>query len=675
MGRVVVCCVFLIFPSLLAHTTEQPVIPAVFLSEPPVIDGELDDNCWNKAPAVSDFYDTSEGILASEPTTAWIAYDDRSIYVAFKCIDSRPETIRRQQRKRGGDISGDDFVGVDFDSYHTHGDISWFDVTARGTQTEKIAGGTGTKIEWIGDWQAAAKLQSEGWTAEMAIPFSMLKYHANQTVMGIAFVRRHPRSGEMWVCPNVGPNFNASLFYDWTGLRLPKIRPRPFIMGYSLMEKIPKDVEETKKIWDFQAGLDVKCRFTSDLIGVATVYPDFKNVEQQVESIDFSYAKIWYPDRRPFFQEGRDYMASDSLFYSRNIGEIDAGAKFFGKAGNFSLGVLDVLDIEEVNHLVGKFGQSFTDKGGWNMDFVSRANDIESGNHAARLSGWLAKKGEKRNYNCNFGLAKSQTEGTGGDGIIKGIYFSTDGGPRTISISTGYEDVGKEYFSLDGFVPEVDKVGGWARVGFHDEFDKGTIHGWNINLSGNRYAHHDGSLFYQGLSFSTGTWTREETGCSLSLSASERISKQKKFSDKTCRLGIYWLGSNLYRSGGASLRLGRVADGDYAYTSLSQGLDITDDWTCRLNAEYRYMGSEQNHSRWQVVFSTNYTITNERGLGARIVAHWEDTNINLREDINVNLMFRQAVRKGMDIFFIYGNPNAAKTEHRFALKIVLPLYR
>ncbi|HIE27229.1 TPA: hypothetical protein EYP66_08080 [Candidatus Poribacteria bacterium] len=186
MGRVITCSAFLfIFLSLLAHATEQvehpdevgSVIPAVFFSAPPVIDGELDDSCWEEAPSVNDFYDTSKGVPATESTTAWIAYDGENIYVAFKCVDSRPEIISRQERKRGGDIWSDDFVGVDFDSYHSHGDISWFDVTARGTQKENIAGGTGTKIEWIGDWQAAAKLQPDGWTAEMAIPFSLLKYH------------------------------------------------------------------------------------------------------------------------------------------------------------------------------------------------------------------------------------------------------------------------------------------------------------------------------------------------------------------------------------------------------------------------------------------------------------------------------------------------------------------
>jgi len=244
-----------------------------------------------------------------------------------------------------------------------------------------------------------------------------------------------------------------------------------------------------------------------------------------------------------------------------------------------------------------------------------------------------------------------------------------------ISVSTGYEDINKEYNALDGFVPEVDKVGGWTGIGYHDEFEKGLIQGWNINLNGNRYEYHDNSLFYQGISISAGTWTRGETGCNLSLSASDRMSDKEQFSDKTCRLGIYWLGSDLYRSGGASFKFGRRAGGNYVYTSLSQGFAVTDDWTSRLNVEYRYMSSQQNRSDWQVVFSTNYTITDERGLGARIVAHGGNAKVDLREDINVNLMFRQAVRKGMDVFFIYGNPNVEKTEHRFALKIVLPLYR
>jgi hypothetical protein len=79
------------------------------------------------------------------------------------------------------------------------------------------------------------------------------------------------------------------------------------------------------------------------------------------------------------------------------------------------------------------------------------------------------------------------------------------------------------------------------------------------------------------------------------------------------------------------------------------------------------MSNQPERYSWQAVFSTNYTITDERGVGARIVARQGKTN--------VNLMFRQAVRKGMDVFFIYGNPNAEETEHRFALKIVVPIYR
>ena len=300
------------------------------------------------------------------------------------------------------------------------------------------------------------------------------------------------------------------------------------------------------------------------------------------------------------------------------------------------------------------------------MDFVSRANDAE-GNHAARLSGWLAKKGKKRSYDCNFGLARSQTDGIGGDGSTKIVSLSTDGGPRTISAAAKYEDIGKEYNSLDGFVPEVDKVGVGAEVGYHDEFEKGLIQGWNISLNGNRYEHHGGGLFYRGVSIGAGTWTKGETGCKLSFSASDRMSLEKKFSDKTFGLGIYWLGSDLYRNGWVSLSSGRRAGGDYIYTSLSQGFDITDDWTFRLNVEYMHLSSQPELPNWQIVFSTNYTITDERGLGARIIARGGNTN--------VNLMFRQAVRSGMDAFFIYGNPNAEETEHRFALKIVLPLYR
>ena len=79
--RLILSVFLFMFLPLLAYSIKQAVIPAVFLFAPPVIDGELNDSCWQEAPSVNDFYDTSKGIPANEPTTAWIAYDDRNIYI------------------------------------------------------------------------------------------------------------------------------------------------------------------------------------------------------------------------------------------------------------------------------------------------------------------------------------------------------------------------------------------------------------------------------------------------------------------------------------------------------------------------------------------------------------------------------------------------------------------
>lgn len=79
-----------------------PPLPAVVAEVAPVIDGDLSDECWQAASKITDFYYLESGGRAGEPTTAWIAYHNRNIYVAFDCKDSRPESVHAQQQKRGG---------------------------------------------------------------------------------------------------------------------------------------------------------------------------------------------------------------------------------------------------------------------------------------------------------------------------------------------------------------------------------------------------------------------------------------------------------------------------------------------------------------------------------------------------------------------------------------------
>ena len=131
-------------------TLRAPVSPtmiAVKVDQPPRIDGRLDDPCWQSATHVVDFWRMENSAPEYERTEAWICYDRENIYVAWYCHDSQPNRIVAQQKKRGGSLQSDDWVGIDLDVDFAKRQTYWFDVSAGGCQVENIPGGSVSKIE------------------------------------------------------------------------------------------------------------------------------------------------------------------------------------------------------------------------------------------------------------------------------------------------------------------------------------------------------------------------------------------------------------------------------------------------------------------------------------------------------------------------------------------------
>ncbi len=146
---------------------ERPHIQAVKVNESPNIDGLLDDPAWQRAAKVTGFWRTDFDEMASEQTEVLICHDDEHLYVAFLCHDSQPQLIQAQQRKRGGAFWNDDSVSLGIDPLNrprfTPDQPTYiFYVKPVGTQDEIVPSGAAAKIEWRGDWKAAAKITEKG---------------------------------------------------------------------------------------------------------------------------------------------------------------------------------------------------------------------------------------------------------------------------------------------------------------------------------------------------------------------------------------------------------------------------------------------------------------------------------------------------------------------------------
>ncbi len=639
-------------------------IQAFKAEEAPKIDGVLDDICWQRLPDTDDFRYEEGGAPVPEKTQAWICYDSRCIYVAFRCMDSQPDKIAAQQKKRGGAIWSDDYVGCYIDPWHAHGPTYHFNVTPRGTQQQEFPGDGGSKIEWQGDWTAAARTDETGWTAEMAIPWPILKYPKNQDTIGLYFFRRHARTDGSWCSPYLGPHEDISLMYDWVGLEPPSPKLNSIALHYTNV-----GLGGVR----FQNGLDIKKQLSQQVNGLITINPDFGSVEQNVENIDFTYSPRVLSDKRPFFAEGGTphHESEYRMFYSRDIEEVDFGTKVTGHTGSHEFAGLMTTSGRGDRHIFYKSRWTIGQDNRIGLAAVStREPGIE--NNVLSAYGRLGKRTASRFDYCEYQLMKSFTPGAGGDGTITLVGAGGEGGPRQFGWGLWYQDVQPDYYAADGIVPEPDLKGWNYHIDYWDEYADGWIRGWSIELYGVGQRLHSNDLLSRGLSLDAGIWTLNNyyhLGFWRGAYRDESTAGDGSFityRDRTYSLGYGWNQNDMYERGWIDLTFGKVAGGRSLHCQMKQAFKLGDPFHIDLNVEFVKMTGPYARRDRQVVASLSYDLSSERSVSARLIER--DGTLNL------SLGFRQAVSRGEDIYILFGDPNADKTVNRVVVKLIRPLF-
>jgi hypothetical protein len=363
-----------------------PVALAVRTSTPPRIDGRLDDAAWAQAPAIAGFTqrDPDEGEPVSEATEARILYDDQAIYVSARLHDRSPVTSRLGRRDMAP--SSSDWFRVSFDSYHDRRTAFRFEVNPAGVRRDAaISGASGDgDLAWDAVWDAASGTDEDGWTAEMRIPFSQLRFApAEEQVWGVQLERVIDRTQELalFAFSSKAETGGVPAYGNLTGLR--GIRPGrpleliPYVLSQGTFARTGSDPFASDREFDAKAGLDARYRITSNLTLAATVNPDFGQVEVDPAIINLTAFETRLEEKRPFFVEGASSFRfggningpganAGTLLYSRRLGRapqvgiradetsipgttgIAAAAKLAGKtASGWSVGVLEAVTNEE----------------------------------------------------------------------------------------------------------------------------------------------------------------------------------------------------------------------------------------------------------------------------------------------------------------------------------------
>jgi hypothetical protein len=633
-----------------------PTVPAVKVDQPPRIDGRLDDACWQSATHITGFWRMENSAPEYEPTEAWICYDRERIYVAWYCHDSQPNRIVAQQKKRGGSLQSDDWVGIDLDVDFDKQSPYWFDVSAGGCQVESIPGGSVSKIEWRGDWQAATTRVKDGWQAEMALPLSIFRYPKGQTTFGFVLIRRLSREDDWSVWPAIGSQFELTREAAWTGLDLPMPRRRPVLMPYLLAE-----VGDTENE-GFTAGLDAKYLLPKGLQSMFSYNPDFRDIEDVVESIDFTYVERYLPEYRPFFLEGGGYQPYSTIFYSRRIQDFDAGVKLFGNSGRHAVGALATAEFGDALNLAVKDQYGLTPCHDLTLSFVQHRAPGEPLNLAYGLD--TDQRFPKADGETGYWVSwmGSRTEGPGGDGRHAGAGWRRER-PIGLSYDVGWDSTSLGFQPALGYVPETDVHSTWLDLNHRRRYESGPVleRMWFANLS--QGAASTGPRWHASVDHFVNR--RDQRGLWLGAGAGSRDG----FPEYTLSATAEWCNRDIYRNGSLGLSWGERLRQPYRYASLSAGRQLADRLSARLTAERAYSSELDENgnptaasSRQQYVLGLTYDVTWEKSVGARLVTRDDGTNWYLA--------YRQRVRSGADVWMIVGDPNAARFTRRLAVKLV-----
>ncbi len=357
-------CTIISAPSLASETANQSTgefIPAK-AAEPIVLDGILDDNVWQIATRYDNFTTASPdvGLEPTQSTSVQLGYDTDHLYFAIRAFDAEPALIKSAIMGWDALYSGD-YVGVYVDALNdSHG--AWaFLVNAHGSQGDCLAGPTG-EIESSPDntWQAAANLDSLGYTVEIAIPLRSLRFRAGQKVdMGIIFERRVSRSTEYSYFPayspygGILPSQLGHVQYD--GLQWQRTYELlPSVVHADRTTRQGEELVRRDDVSGTEVGLTGKVGLSPTMTLDLAINPDFSQVEADAGEVDLNLRSlVYYPEKRPFFQEGSDYFkvaatsasAFASVIHTRRIVDPLVGGRVTGKAGqNNAFGLLYAED-------------------------------------------------------------------------------------------------------------------------------------------------------------------------------------------------------------------------------------------------------------------------------------------------------------------------------------------
>ena len=335
----------------------QPSLELTKSERPIQIDGQIDPGEWQQASLAGNFAETYPGknIEPSLETRAYLTYDDDNLYVAFRCYDD-PSQLRATMCQRD-QFNDDDAVYLMLDTY---GNATWtyeLFVNPYGVQKDYLwsnVHGDDRGFDLI--WQSAASIDDSGYSVEMAIPFASMRFPSKDVqTWKIDLGRNLPRESFKqfsWAAYNPDDQCRVCQYGTVNGIKnvVPgkgvELMPTLIANQSGSLESNDPHASWNSGKADGELSMGGKYSVSSDITIEGTYNPDFSQIEADAAQIDVnSTISLLYPERRPFFQEGRDiFQTLFNSFYTRTVNDPQFAAKLTGRLSRYNIGFLSAYD-------------------------------------------------------------------------------------------------------------------------------------------------------------------------------------------------------------------------------------------------------------------------------------------------------------------------------------------
>ena len=332
------------------HVTTR-TIKAIKANTSPNLDGVLDESFWQESDWQGEFVQIKPftGQPAVAQTQVALAFDKENIYVAFRCLNPTGKSSNSKIVRRDSKMDLDNSVTVYLDPYKSRRDCYYFSTNSLGTQSDGRLSDDGltNDINWDCKWSVSANEDSAGWTVEIAIPVSELRFPKEDDCRWMVNFQRN--------CPDL---FESSFWSERNFAD--KVSQSGYLTGFSGFKKkfeislypymVALDTNtpsvERKAIYssggtDVITGADLHFNIGSSAIGNLTYNPDFATIEADRAVVNLTRYETYFSEKRLFFLEGAElFRTYINVFHSRRIGNIDFGIKSNGRVEKFNYALI-----------------------------------------------------------------------------------------------------------------------------------------------------------------------------------------------------------------------------------------------------------------------------------------------------------------------------------------------